>query len=205
VNARAYPSTDDGSDHQLVFANLRLKLKSLQNKDNTRRTDAARLKNSFISTEYEITVGGRFALLLKIIDEDADVNNFRVAIKKVFHETAAILLGTIKPHRTKDWLSDETRQLADERRVYKIKKRESPKDAKYYSYLGCELKRRGRADKEVYINKLCRRVKYANHQNKSRLVYQGVKLICGRIVSRVGTIKDKNCTPLSDMGIIWRR
>jgi len=40
-------------------------------------------------------------------------------IKEVFHETetAAVLLGTIKPHRTKERLSDETRQLADERRV----------------------------------------------------------------------------------------
>jgi len=62
-----------------------------------------------------------------------------------------------------------------------------------------ELKRRGRADKEAFISKLCRIVKDANHQNKSRLVYHGVKLICGRIFFRVGTIKDKNGTPLSNM------
>jgi len=125
-------------------------------------------------------VGGRFAPLLKIIDEDADVSNSWDAIKEVFHETAAVLLGTIKPHRTNEWLSDETRQLADEIGFYMIKKRESPKDAKHCSYLGRELKRHGRVDKEVCINELCRSVEDANHQSKIRLVYQGVKLICGR-------------------------
>jgi len=69
-----------------------------------------------------------------------------------------------------------------------------------------ELKRCGRADKEEYINELCRSVEYANHQNKSRLVYQGVKRICGKKkFFRVGTIKDKNGTPFSDMAQIKSR
>jgi len=71
-----------------------------------------------------------------------------------------------------------------------------------YSYLGREFKR---ADKEAYINELCRSIEDANHQNKTRLIYQGVKLICGRKVSRVGTSKDKNGTPLSDMEQIKSR
>jgi len=82
VNARAYPSANVGSDHQLVIANLRLKLKSDQDKENTRRTDVARLKTSLIGTEYEITMGGRFAPLLKLIEEDTDVNNSSDVIKK---------------------------------------------------------------------------------------------------------------------------
>jgi len=77
--------SDQVSDHQLLIADLRLKLKSHQNKENKRRTDVARLKNSLFSTEYEITVCGRFAPLLKLIDEDADVNNSWDAIKEVFH------------------------------------------------------------------------------------------------------------------------
>jgi len=100
--------------------------------------------------------------------------------------------------QAKDWLSDDTRQLADERRKWKPKRRESSQNAKHYNYLCREIKRRGKADKESYLNEICRKVEETSSQNKSRAVYQSIKLICGKKNSQIKTIKDKSGKVLTD-------
>jgi len=113
-------------------------------------------------------------------------------IKSAFQDTGAEVLGTSKPRKTKDWLSIETRQLATERRELKSRKRDSPQSTTHYNYLCREIKRRGRADKETYLNDICKRVAEASNQRRSHAVYQGIQLICGKTASHVRSVRDKN-------------
>ena len=117
------------------------------------------------------------------------------------------ILGVIKLQRTKQWLSDGTRQLVDERRTLKAKKRESTENTRHYNYLCIEIKRCGNADNETYLNEICRNVEEANIQNKSRVVYQSVRQITEKKESRVRAIKDKNGLAITEPARIndrWR-
>jgi len=108
------------------------------------------------------------------------------------------LLGVARPHKTKNWLSDDKRQLADERCKWKPKRRETSQNAKHYNYLCREIKRRGKADKEPYLNEICRKAEETSSQNESWAVYQSIKLICGKKRSQIKTIKDKSEKVLTD-------
>ena len=66
---------------------------------------------------YEITIGGKFAALLEDDQDEASVDDTWTAIKEVFNSTSTDTLGVVKLQRTKQWLSDRTRQRADERRT----------------------------------------------------------------------------------------
>jgi len=97
-------------------------------------------------------VGGRFAPLLEEATDEVTVNDTWNSIKKAFQDTAAEVLGSTKPRRAKDWLSVETRKVVKERRELKAGKRFSPQSLTHYNYLCRDIKRRGRADKEAYLN-----------------------------------------------------
>src|SRR5664279_1988750 len=198
TNARAYPSADVGSDHQLLIANLKLKLKRHPLSKPTKRFDVMKLKDPQISKLYEITIGGKFAALLENEQEEVGIDDTWTAIKEVFNRTSTDTLGVVKLQRTKQWLSDMTRPLADERRTLKAKKGESAENTRHYNFLYREIKRCGKVDKEEYLNEICRNVEEANIQNKSRVVYQSVRHISEKKEMRVRAIKDKNGLAITD-------
>jgi hypothetical protein len=140
---------------------------------------------------YEITIGGKFAALLEgEQQEEVGVEDTWTTRKEAFNNTSMDTLGVVKSQRTKQWLSDRTRQLADERRALKPTKRESAENTRHYNFLCREIKRCGNADKEAFLNEICRAVEEANSQNKSRVVYQSVRQITGRKEQTVRTIRD---------------
>ena len=61
VDVKTYPSADCGTDHQLLVARLRIKLKVGKNPTNVQRFDFSK-----ISEEYTIPVCNRFQELLKL-------------------------------------------------------------------------------------------------------------------------------------------
>jgi len=165
------------------------------------------LNDHLIRQTYQITVGGRFAPLLEEATDKVTVNDTSNSIKTAFQDTAAEVLGTSKPRKAKDWLSVETRKLAKEWRELKAGKRDSPQSLTHYNYFCREIKRRGRADKEAYLNDICKSVEEASNQSRSRAVYQVIQLICGKRASHVRSVRDKDGVVLTkpeQIGSRWR-
>ena len=76
-------------------------------------------------SDFQATIGGRFAPLATLVDEDADlVTHFNKAVT----DTAAELLGKQRRKR-KPWVTPEVLDLCDQRRDLK-KKRGEPEEAK---------------------------------------------------------------------------
>ena len=112
------------------------------------------------------------------------------AVKEAFNETADVFLCKPSSRAPKEWLSTTTLELSDERR--RLMKCISQTIQCRHNWLRREIKRRCLVDKEEYIKTICQEVHNAHYQNKSRLVYQGVRRITGHNVSRVRQVKDKN-------------
>ncbi|XP_068240272.1 craniofacial development protein 2-like [Palaemon carinicauda] len=70
ATTRTFPGADVSSDHDLVFVNFKLRLKTIKKPKNTRvKFSLDRLKDPNIAESFKATVGGEFAPLLTI-EED---------------------------------------------------------------------------------------------------------------------------------------
>jgi len=101
MNARAFPSTDVGSDHQLVIVNLKMRLTRRVQARKAKRMDVGRLADTLIIMTYESVVGGRFRVLME--DEvDVGVNDAWNTIKSMFQEATHDFLGVATSQATQD-------------------------------------------------------------------------------------------------------
>ena len=74
TNSRSFPSADIGSDHQLVIANIKLKLKAKKKQPNVmKRYDVSKLKSPTTKSNYETSIGGKFGPLLNLQDTDCRI------------------------------------------------------------------------------------------------------------------------------------
>ena len=113
ARTRTFPGADIGSDH-----------------------DLEKLNDPTVMSAFQATIGGRFAPLATLVDEDADLDSMVTHFNKAVTDTAAELLGKQRRKR-KLWVTPETLDLCDQRRDLK-KKRGEPERAKDYR----EIKRK---------------------------------------------------------------
>ena len=119
-------------------------------------------------------------------------------VKTAFNSTATSVLGHAKRSRKKDWISDDTYELVDERRALKAHKQDDASTAKHYNFLCREIRRRCKKDREEYINGICQEVEQAHLQKKSKKVFEGIKKIQQKRSQQSNVIKDKQGTILTN-------
>src|SRR5271163_196022 len=95
MNSRAFPSADVGSDHQLVLANLKLKLKYHEKERQSLRTDVGRLRDPLVRSAYKVVMERRLKHLPRA-DQLNGVNDIWNSIKAAFTTAAKDVLGVVK-------------------------------------------------------------------------------------------------------------
>ena len=94
------------------------------------RFDLEKLNDPTVMSAFQATIGGRFAPLPTLVDEDADLDSMVTHFKKAVTDTAAELLGKQRRKR-KPWVTPEILDICDQSRDLK-KKRGEPEGAKDY-------------------------------------------------------------------------
>ncbi|XP_072041109.1 craniofacial development protein 2-like [Amphiura filiformis] len=139
--AKTYPGADCGSDHQLLVAEIRSKLKSVKRDTPPRRYDVNR-----INDQYRVEVRNSFQILLEQ-EEEWTPNELWEQTKKAISTAAQNNLP--KPKKTRSpWISEEVGTMADERRQVKARGIQTEKDEKQYKDLSRRIQRRTRQDKQ---------------------------------------------------------
>ena len=73
---RGFPGADIRSDHDLVMTIFRVRLKKAKKPTQSRLTfDLEKLRNPHVAGTFQATVGGKFALLIKLREDDIDIDN----------------------------------------------------------------------------------------------------------------------------------
>src|SRR5664279_4512148 len=195
MNCRAFPSADVGSDHQLVIASLRLKLKNRKKRQSKRKFDIRKLKDPEIERAYRAQFAVNTRGLRNSVDETDEMWS---KIKAAFNRTSETVLGYSRKSQQKDWISDDTYKIVEERKMLKAHKQDNPATAKHYNYLCREIRRRCKKDRESYINSICQEIEQAHMQKKSKKVFEGVKKIQHKRPQQSNVIKDKQGNLLTD-------
>jgi len=92
-------------------------------------------------------------------------------VKNTIVETSKEELGYMPKRQQKEWLSQDTLNLLEERRQYKTKMKQNASTAKHI-YLCRAVKRSAKEDKEHLIRSVCKEVQDARMQNKTKVVYE---------------------------------
>ena len=129
ARTRTFPGADVGSDHDMVMMTFQTRLKNSRKPTEPRvMFDLEKLNDPTVMSAFQATIGGRFAPLPALVDEDADLDSRVTHFNKAVTDTAAEPLGK-QCRKRKPRVTSEILDLCDQRRDMK-KKRGEPEGAK---------------------------------------------------------------------------
>ena len=142
-SAKTRPGADCGSDHELLIAKFRLKLKKVGKTTRPFRYDLNQIPH-----DYTVEVSSRFKVL-DLIDRVPDK-----LWKDICDIVQKVGIKTIPRKRKAKWLFEEALQIAVKRREVKVKG-----EKKRYTHLNAEFQRTARRDKKAFLSDQCKEIK----------------------------------------------
>ena len=130
---------DCGSDHELLIAKFRLKLKKVE-----KTTRPFRYDLNQIPYDYTVEVRNRFKGL-DLIDRVPD--ELWTEVRDIVQETGIKIITKKKKCKKAKWLSEEALEIAVKRREVKSKE-----EMERYSHLNAEIQRIAGRDKKAFLS-----------------------------------------------------
>ena len=98
------------------------------------------------------------------------------------------------------WLSEEALQIAVKRREAKSKgEKES------YKHLNAKFQRTARRDKKAFLSDQCKEIEEKNSMGNTRDLFKKIRDTKGTFHAKMGSIKDRNGTNLTEAEDIKKR
>ena len=195
--AKTLPGADCGSDHELLIAKIKVKLRKTKPIKTEMRYDL-----SNISDSYTVAVSSRFEILENETISEKTPNELWEDIKETILSEAENVIPKKKIMKRSKWLSEETIKTAEKRKLAKCNKKwEEVKT------LNAEFQRKARKDKESFIIKECEKVEDNMKKGKTKEVYKPIKNFTRQFNPRVGVINDEqgnNLTEERDIKNRWK-
>ena len=166
---------DYNSDHELLIAKFRLKLKKVQ-----KTTRPFKYDLNQIPYDYTVEVRNRFKgldLIDRVPDELwTEVHNIvqQVVIKAIHKK--------MKCKKAK-WLSEEALQIPVNRREAK-----GLGGKERYSHLNAQVQRIARRDKKAFLSDKCKEIEENNRMGKTRDLFKKIRDNKGLFHAKIGTI-----------------
>ena len=94
ARARSFPGADIGSDHDVHMMTFHLRLKRINKPKHTRlKFDLEKLKDPYVLETFQAMIGGKFAPLTMMDNEDTDLDSMITILNTAVTETASEILG----------------------------------------------------------------------------------------------------------------
>ncbi|CAF4177383.1 unnamed protein product [Rotaria magnacalcarata] len=189
MNCRTFQSADISSDHSLVLCNIKLRLQQRQIKPQQNIFEINQLKNQATKKLYQEKLN---ANLQRIIETDS-IDEHATKIERAIEEALQTTITTTK--RAKNpWISEQTLNLADEKRRVKQIKSTSTQNAKLYKDLCNRVRKSARQDKEKWIQDKCDEIEKGLNVGNTRQAYSLIKTLKKKFVPRTTAIKNEDGT-----------
>ena len=152
-SAKTRLGADCGSDHELLIAKFRLKLKKVG-----KTTRPFRYDLNQIPYDYTVKVTNRFKgidLLDRVPEE------LRMAVFNIVQEMVIKTIPQKNKCKKAKWLSEEALQIAEKRREAKRKG-----EKERYIHLNAEFQTIARRDKKAFLSEQCKEIEKNNRIGK---------------------------------------
>jgi hypothetical protein len=212
-DVRVYRGADANSDHYLLIAEVKTKLRKALRPLKRKRLDISRLRDPTIKEEFSLELRNRFSALADLTqdgdqeeaandgDDPAGVQEKWDNIKKVYLETAEKVVG-YKKRKNKEWITEVTWKKINERKRLKDKVlcTKSPRLQEHakqeYRAKDREVKRSARRDRRAFLENLASEAETAVVRCELSTVYKITKQLCGRNSRQSVPVKAKDGSAL---------
>ena len=174
-----------GSDHELLIAKFRLKLKKVGKTASPFRYDLNQ-----IPYDYTVEVRNRFKGL-DLIDRVPD--ELWNEIHDTVQERGIKTIPMEKKCKKAKWLSEDSLQIAVKRREVKGKQ-----EKERYTHLNAEFQRLARRDKKAFLSNQCKEIEENNRMGKTRDLFKKIRVTKVTFHAKMGKIKDRNGMNLTE-------
>ena len=172
------PGADCGSDHELLIAKFRLKLKKVEKTTRPFRYDLNQIPYDYTVEMRNIFKG------LDLIDRVPD--ELWTELCDIVQETGIKTIPKKKKCKKAKWLSEEALQIAMKRRKAKGKG-----EKERYTHLNAEFQRIARRDKKAFLSNQCKEIEENNRMGKTRDLVKKIRDTKGTFHAKMGSIKDR--------------
>jgi hypothetical protein len=196
MDVRVMRGADVGSDHQMVLAVVKLKLRKAGGQRQGRQAfDIEKLKNIQTRNTFVLKLKNKFQALSEMEDtmeqdqqdqqDQQNVNTRWQQVKTAYLQASQECLGP-RDIKKKEWITANTWQVINTRRELKKKvidaKSERLKEryAHQYQEANRDVKKLIRADKREYMDSLAKQAEEAAGQGDQGTVYRIIKTISGK-------------------------
>ena len=121
-------------------------------------------------------------------------------VHDIVQETGIKTIPMEKKCRKAKWLSGEALQIAVKRREVKSKG-----EKEKYKHLNAEFQRMARRDRKALLNDQCKEIEENNRMGKTRDLFKKIRDTKGTFHAKMGSIKDRNGTDLTEAEDIKKR
>ena len=191
-SAKIRPRADCGSDHELLIAKFRLKLKKVE-----KTTRPFRYDLNQIPYNYTVEVTNRFKgldLIGRVPEE------LWTEVRDIVPEARIKNILKKKKCKKAKWLSDEALQIIGKRREAKGKG-----EKERYTHLNAEFQRTARRDKKAFFSDQCKEIEENNRMGNTRDLFKKIRDTKGTFHAKMGSIKDRYGMDLTEAEDIKKR
>ena len=184
-SAKTRLGVDCGSDHELLIAKFRLKLKKVE-----KTTRPFRYDLNQIPYDYTVEVRNRFKgldLIYRVPDE------LWMEVHDIVQKTGIKTIPKKNKCKKAKWLSEEALQIAEKRREAKGKGKKEK-----YTHLNAEFRKLARRDKKAFLSDQCKEIEENNRMGKTRDLFKKIRDTKGTFHAKMGSIKDRNGMDLTE-------
>ena len=192
MDVRSFRGADIGlTDHYLVGARVRMKLRKEMHTGKPRRFDVQKLKCQQTCDEFRETLENKLPPVPSN-DVETEWNEWKTAMQ----ETAATVLGHARGHR-EEWITDDTWILINEKKDLKRKMETSNNGRRevfknLHRSKAAEVKRATRRDRRLFYHRKAEEAEDAAQRGDQRTLFKLAKDLGGIRRNYNGAIKDSN-------------
>ncbi|KAK2159897.1 hypothetical protein NP493_1681g00012 [Ridgeia piscesae] len=198
-DVRVQRGADAASDHHLVLARMKMKLKKREVKKSTRtQYNVDFLKDRLTTETFRLTVRNKYETLHDLLDEgNMDIDTQWQQIKEMWTSTCSEVLGK-KKYQQKDWISADTLNKVQVRKEKKGAINNSRTRAakataqEEYTEANRAVKNSVKTDKANFIEDLAKEAEDASAQGNMKQLYEITRKLAGKYKRTDRPIKDKN-------------
>ena len=165
---------DCGSDHELLIAKFRLKLKKVGKTTRPFRYDLNQIPN-----DYTVEVRNRFKGLDLI---DGVPEELWTAVRDIVEETGSKTIPKKRKCEKAKWLSEGALQIAQKR------DNKGKGEKERYTHLNAEFRRIARRDKKAFLSDQCKEIEENSRMGKTRDIFKKTRDTKGTFHAKMGTI-----------------
>ena len=195
-DVRILRGADVGSDHHLVIAKVKIKLKKYKKENNgcRKKYQVNLLQDDNKKKDFQLELSNKFQALENL--EDLPIEEHWKEIKEIMTSTCSSVLGP-KERIHKDWVTKESLDKIKKRRdakeeINQSRNEETKRIAREkYSDAHKAAKEAVRRDKQAYLDSMAEKAEQAAANGHMKIVYQITKSIAGKYSKPSIPVKDK--------------